>query len=232
MTRTITSKDLRVLWCSPIPYVVAALFHVVLAILYVGELTSRRQALVQPLFPIAGFLLVTLVPILCMRAVAEEARTGTLDLLQAIPVGGRALVFGKWLAAWTTTIAVLAPALLYAVVLRWFGRPDSGPIVSGFIGLALLAAALTGLGVLASTLTSSQPVAAVIALFVSLLLWFVRGGSPSSAVGASLSRFSLSERLHSFAGGVVDTADVVFLVALALAATIVATAVVDSRRCE
>jgi ABC-2 type transport system permease protein len=230
-TRSIAGKDLRVLWRSPIPYVVGALFNLVLALLYVSELTTRRQALMQPMFPIAGFLLVALVPILCMRAIAEEARTGTLDVLLAVPVSGRSLVVGKWLACWVTAVVVIAPALTHAAVLRWFGRPDTGPIVSGFLGLVLLTGALSGIGLLASSLGPSQPLAAVVALFASLLLWFARGGSPSSGVGALLSRLSLSERLHSFAGGVLDSADVVFLLVLTVATLVAATAVVDSRRC-
>ena len=231
MTRSIAGKDLAVLWRSPIPYVIGALFNLVLALLYVSELTTRRQALMQPMFPIAGFLLVVLVPMLCMRAIAEEARTGTLDVLLAIPVSGRALVGGKWVACWVTAAAVMAPALAHAAVLRWFGHPDTGPIVSGFVGLLLLTGALSGIGLLASSLSPSQPLAAVVALFASLLLWFARGGSPSSGLGALLSRVSLSERLHSFAGGVLDSADIVFLVVLAVAALVAATAVVDSRRC-
>ena len=130
-----------------------------------------------------------------------------------------------------TAAAVVAPALAHAAVLRWFGHPDTGPIVSGFVGLLLLTGALSGIGLLASSLSPSQPLAAVVALFASLLLWFARGGSPSSGVGSLISRVSLSERLHGFAGGVLDSADIVFLVVLMAMTLVAATAVVDSRRC-
>jgi hypothetical protein len=83
MTQAVIRKDLVVLWSSPIPYVVGALFHLALGMLFVDQLAVRRQAVIQPLFPLAGFLLLVMAPLLTMRSFAEEARTGTLDVLQA-----------------------------------------------------------------------------------------------------------------------------------------------------
>lgn len=228
MIRAITGKDLKVMWASPIPYVVAALFHLVLGLLYVDDLRTRNQALSQPLFPVAGFLLLALVPLLCMRTVAEEARTGSLDLLEAMGVRPRAVIAGKWLAAWLTTLAVLAPALLWVVLLEWFGNPDTGPIIAGFVGLALFAAALCGLGVLASSITSSLPVAAVVSFFVSLLFWFAHVGSDSTK--GMLGALSLSERLRAFAGGVIDSSDVGFLVIVTVGALVLAGTALAGRR--
>jgi ABC-2 type transport system permease protein len=230
MTRAVAGKDLRVLWASPIPYVVAALFHLLLGLLYVDQLRARQQALSQPLFPLAGFLLIALVPLVCMRALAEEARTGSLDVLLAVPVPTRALVLGKWLAAWVTTLAVLAPALLFIALLAWFGDPDLGPVVAGFVGLVLFSAALTAIGILASALTSSLPVAAVVGFFVSLLLWFAHASNQAGSTGGVLSALSFSERLRSFAAGAIDTSDVGFFVLLAAGALAVALVAVDSRR--
>src|SRR5438477_7016335 len=230
MTRAVLSKELRVLWSSPVPYVVGALFQVLLSLLYVDQLSARRQALFQPVVPIAGFLLLAVTPLVCMRAVAEEARAGTLELLQAIPVPGRPLSVGKWLASWITVLLVLAPVLLFVALLEWFGSPDLGPVLAGCVGLMLLAGALAGLGVLTSSLPSSQPVAAMTAFFVSLLLWFAHVRAESLSVGGLLDRLSLSERLRAFAGGVVDTSDVAFFVLVAAVALVLSAAAVDARR--
>lgn len=228
MTRTIAGKDLRVLWASPLPYVVGALLHVALGVLYVEQLVARRQAVIQPMFPLAAFLLILMVPVLAMRALAEEARTGTLDLLQAIPVPARRIVVGKWLAVWLTTLVVLAPSLVFVGLLAWWGDPDAGPITAGFLGLAMLAAALSAVGVAASSFTSSQPVAAMTALFVALLLWFMQAGTDRFGL-SSLSIFSFSERLRSFAGGVIDTSDVAFFGLVSVAALAIAEAVTSAR---
>lgn len=230
MTRAVLRKDLVVLWTSPIPYVVGALLNLVLGMLYVSELELRQQALIQPLFPLAGFLLLALIPLVTMRTFAEEAKAGTLDLLLAVPVPPRPLVVGKWLASWLTVALVAAPAGAYAALLYQWGNPDGGPIITGFLGLVLLAAAVCGLGVAASALTSSQPVAAMITLFSGLLLWFAHVGSETFTAGGVLLHFSISERLRSFANGVIDVSDVVFFAVLSAGALVVAAAVVDSRR--
>lgn len=228
MTWAVVRKDLAVLWASPVPYVTGALFHVVLGVLFVEQLRVRSQAVVQPLFPIAGLLLVAMVPVITMRSLAEEERTGTLDVLLAIPVATGRLVAGKWAAAAVTAIVVAAPAVLLTVLLELWGEPDRGPMVAGFVGLAVLVLALSGIGVLASALTASLPVASMGAFFVSLLLWFSHAGSGAPG-GDLLARVSLSERLRGFAGGGIDVGDVVFLVCVAGACLVVATAVLDLR---
>lgn len=223
MTRAILVKELKVLWASPLPWVVGALLHAVLGLLYVNELAARSQAVVQPMVPLAGFLVLALLPVLAMRTFADERRQGTLDVLQAIPVSTAALVVGKWLAVWLTTCAVVAPALATVAVVARFGDPDRGPIIAGFLGLALLAATLAALGVAASSFTSSSPVAAVIAFFVSLLLWFAHVGSATLAAGAAVGRLSVSERLRTFAGGGIDSGDVAAFVAATTVLLVLAT---------
>lgn len=229
MTRAVLRKDLASLWVSSVPYIVAALFHLVLGVLYVNQLEARDQAVFQPLVPIAGFLLVLTVPLITMRTLSDEARTGTLDVLQAIPVRTGPLVAGKWLAAWLTVVGILAPLGVTVALVSWFGDPDAGPVIGGLVGLVLLAGTLCGIGVLASSLTSSQPVAAMASLFVTLLVWFAHVGSESLSAGSVLARLSLSERLRLFAGGAIDSGDVVYLVAVAVAASAMAALAVDAR---
>ena len=230
MIRTIARKDLVALWASPVPYIVGAVFQAVVGVLMVNQLQVRDQAVLQPLFPIAGFLLILVVPVLTMRAIAEEDRTGNLDLLLLVPVRPLRIVIAKWIAAWLTTLVVLAPAASFALFVGLWGSPDWGPLISGFAGLALLAAALGGLGVLASASTESQPIAAVAALFASAVAWFAHVGDEAAGDAGLLAAISLSERLRLFAGGAIDTADVIFYVALTVASLLVAAQVIELRR--
>ncbi|HUF31808.1 MAG TPA: ABC transporter permease subunit [Acidimicrobiales bacterium] len=230
MTGTILRKDLATLWASPLPYLTGAAFHAVLAVLVVDQLQGRGQAVVQPLFPIAGFLLLLVVPLLTMRAFAEEARSGTLDLLLVAPVPGSALAAGKWLAAWLSTLVVVAPAATYVVLIALWGEPDLGPAVAGFVGLALLAAAVAGIGVLASALTTSQPVAAMVTVFGVLVLWFADRGDAALSAGSTLARVSLSERFRLFAGGAIGAADAAWFLAVGVGAVVLAAAAVGMRR--
>lgn len=230
MTGAVVRKEMTVLWSSPIPYVVGGLLHVTVGLLYVNQLEGRNQAVLQPLFPLMGFLLLALVPLIAMRSFAEEARTGTLDLLLAVPVPARPLVVGKWLACWLTTLVVAAPAGLFVVLLALWAEPDFGPAISGFLGLGLLAGAASAIGVLASSLSSSQAVSATVAFVTGMVLWFSYAGSETASLGGVLVRVSLSERLRSFAGGSIDSADGGYFVVLSVAALVVAAASVGGRR--
>ena len=230
MTRAVIRKDLAALWATPLPYVVGVLFHILLALLFIEQLQVREQAVLEPVFPLAGFLLLVMVPVLSMRSFAEESRSGTLDLLLAVPVPVRPLVVGKWLAAWLSTLAVVAPLVAYWALLELYGEPDGGPVVAGFLGLALLSALLAGIGVLTSSLTTSQPIAAVVAVFAVLLLWFSHAGSNAFTAGGVLAHFSLSERLRSFSGGLIDTRDVAFFAVAAAGALLLASLCVQLRR--
>ncbi|MDQ1404311.1 MAG: gliding motility-associated transport system permease protein, partial [Actinomycetota bacterium] len=197
--------------------------------LYVNQLEGRQQALAQPVFPVVGFLLVVLVPVLTMRTFADEARTGTLELLQAAGAPARSLVVGKWLAAWLTALTTVVPALVLVGLVTLWGNPDAGPVFTGVIGLALLAAAACGIGVFVSSLTSSQALAALVALFASLLLWFAAAAPGSTGAGGLLVRLSFSERLRGFAGGVIDSADAGFFVAIVIVTLALATVALGAR---
>lgn len=230
MIRAIAGKDLRTLWTSPLPYVVGAVFQAALGLLMVDQLAARDQAVVQPLFPLAGFLLLLVVPIVTMRTFAEESRSGTLDQLLAVPLRVGGLVLAKWLAAWLTVLVLTAPAAVFVALTSLWGDPDRGPVIAGFLGLAVLAALATAIGVLASTCTESQPIAAMAALFASIVGWFAHVGDPAVGDAGLLAALSLSERLRLFAGGAVDTGDLTFFVAGTAAALVLAASVVELRR--
>lgn len=230
MTAAILRKELKVLWASPLPYVLGTAFNATLGVLGWSQISERGQAVFQPLVPIAGLLLIVVAPVLASRTFAEEIRSGTLELLLALPVARRSLVAGKYSALVLTLIALASPIALFALLLSLYGSPDLGPIVSGTIGLVLLCAVLAAIGVLASALTSSQPVAAIGGLFVALLLWFAHTGSEGLPIGGFLGAFSISERLRGFAGGVVDAGDVAFFLGASIVALAATSVAVESRR--
>ena len=226
MTRAMLRKELATLWTSPVPWVAGAALQAVLAVLFVDQLQARSQAEVQPLFPIAGLLLVVTVPVLAMRAFAEERRTGNLDVLLAMPVPALPMAIGKWLAVWLTSLAVLAPALVLTGLTALWGNPDAGPIITGFLGLALLAGAVAAIGLAASAATRSQALAALVTILGGLVLWFVGSATSGSSTARLLGALSLSERLRTFAAGGIDTADVAFFAGIGVLGVLAAAVLV------
>ncbi len=173
MWRPLLDKELRSLFVQPIAWVLIAVFLLVMGYTFVTNLALTRSAsLIRIVFQ-AAVLLLLFVPLLTMRQFAEERRHGTLELLLATPARERDLVFAKFLAGMTLIVAMLAPTLVYPLVLAWHGQPDWGPVYSGYLGLLLLASMLNAIGLALSALTSNQVVAATLAVGLSLLLWMI-----------------------------------------------------------
>jgi ABC-2 type transport system permease protein len=117
-------------------------------------------------------LTILLVPALTMRAFAEERRNDTLELLLTAPVGEVWIVIAKFLAVYGLVLAMYAGALVYVGVLETYGAPDWGPFASGYLALICHAALIVAIGLLMSSLTENQVVAAALTLGASLMLWF------------------------------------------------------------
>jgi ABC-type uncharacterized transport system/ABC-2 family transporter protein/Domain of unknown function (DUF4350) len=164
------------------------------------------------LYWIALALLATVVP---MRLVAEELRSGTIEPLLTAPVSPAAIVVGKWLAAWGFYLAAWAPTLLYLVYLRAVGAElDAGPIAAGYLGTALLGAAAMAVGLLASSLTRNQIVAATasfVTFFVVLLAGVLETQARSPALVSVLRRLSLFRMMEDFGHGIVDSRHLLLL---------------------
>ena len=225
-------KELVSLWTSPVPYVVGALVSGAVGVLFVDTLRAREQAVFQPMVPLAGFLILAVAPALSMRTLADESRSGTLDVLLASGASAARLVLAKWIATVVTLVALLLPLSVHAALLLWWGEPDVAPMVTGAIGLILLAALATAVGVAASSLTSSLPVAAMGSFVVLLLAWFIHPSPESASLRTLSARLSLSDRVRGLASGAIDTGSVAFFVTTTVVCLIVARAAVARRRAD
>lgn len=170
---TLTAKEIRALFVSPIAYAVLAVFIVLSGYSFTVTLFLSKQATLVHIFFQAAVQLILLVPLITMRQFAEERRSGTLELLLTAPVREIDIVVAKFLACMTVLAAMTGLTLVYAAVLAVFGDPDWGPIYSGYVGLVMFGAALVSAGLAISALTGNQIVAAVVSLGLFGLLWAV-----------------------------------------------------------
>src|SRR5690242_4806512 len=131
--RTLFAKELSAILTSPIGYTVAAVFLLVLGYTFSLTLFATKVANLNYIFHQIYVLSILLVPVLTMRAFAEEQRAGTLELLLTAPVHEIWIVLAKFLAALSLMILIFAGSLVYAVVLGLCGDPDWGPIYSGYL---------------------------------------------------------------------------------------------------
>jgi ABC-2 type transport system permease protein len=181
----------------------------------------------------AGQLLILLfAAVLTMRLIAEERKLGTWELLLTAPVRDVEIVLGKFGGALLTLTAMLALTLYYPVLLIMLGDPDLGPIATSYIGLFLLGSASLAVGIFASSLTSNQIVAAVVAGGILFALWFLgaAAGFAPAAMGEVLAYLSLSHHFPDFVRGVVDTRSIVYYLSITALFLYMATRSIETGR--
>jgi ABC-2 type transport system permease protein len=169
--------------------------------------------------PLVWLVMVLVPPLLTMRLFAEERRAGTLEMLLTAPVAELEVVLAKFGAGLAFYLALWLPSLLYLAIVKSYGAiPDAGPLVTSYLGIALVGALFTAAGLFASSLTSTQVLAAVLATVFNLLLLIVPLLSQFIGIDA-IERLFVELAIwrqfgDSFAKGVVDSAHVAFYVLL------------------
>jgi ABC-2 type transport system permease protein len=170
---TLLGKELAALFSSAIAYALVAVFLLLLGYTFTTFLFLTRIGTLAHIFFQMATLFLLMVPVITMRLMAEERRLGTIELLLTSPVWEAQIVLAKFVASLALLGVMLGLSLAYPVVLAVYGAPDWGPIYSGYLGLTLLGGALVAVGLLVSSLTASQVVAAVVTLGILLLLWTI-----------------------------------------------------------
>jgi ABC-2 type transport system permease protein len=211
-------KEERALFSSPIAYAVMTVFLLIMGYSFTLNLFLGHQpSLVHVFFQMFVLFMLT-GPLITMRLVAEERKLRTLEVLLTAPVSEIDIVLAKFVASMSLIVLMLLLSGAYAVVLVFFGDPDLGPIYSGYLGLLLFGGTVVGTGLLASSLTSNQIVAALIALSAFLLLWIIDnfGWLLPSPFDTLVVNLSLSVHFRPFAVGSIYLSDVGFFLSAAL----------------
>lgn len=231
---TITLRELKSFFVSPIAYVVSGAFLVLSGALFALILSSSQDASLRSTFTNVTFILVLLAPALTMKLVAEEQRMGTIELLLTAPVHDWQVIVGKYLGSLILfAVMLLAPTLYYVLILNLFGKPDLGPIVSSYLGLLLLGGSFLAIGVLTSSLTQNQVVAYIVGVVVLLLMWIADAVGHifgSGAVADAFSYLAITRHYEDFLRGVVDTTNIVYPLSVIAVALFLATQILQTRR--
>jgi ABC-2 type transport system permease protein len=181
-------------------------------------------------------LAVLVIPLVTMRALAEEKHSGTLELLITMPVRDYEVILGKFTAAFGMCLVLLAITVLYPVAMfvwPWhLGALDWGPVWTGYLGLALFSAAGTALGLLFSGITESQIIAFFLTAGTLLFLQIIGGVVETlpGVVGDTIAFISFETRFAPFARGLIDTRAVIYFVSIAVLCLLVAFRQLESRK--
>jgi len=217
------NRELRAYFFSPLAYVILCLllfvnggvFWLILSYLNdpqaSGSITPLELFFGQTIF--FWIVLLFVAPVLTMRLLSEERRSGTIEVLMTAPVTESHVVIGKYLAALIFYAFLWLPTLSYAVILSFYTEVDWGPVLAGYVGILGIGALFLSLGILASALTRNQLVAAVLAFAFMMPLFsfgLLEGLVNQETFRAVFGYLNVWQHMEEFSRGIVDTRRVVY----------------------
>ncbi len=179
---------------------------------YLARQLSLTQGVFQPLFGNLSIILLLILPLLTMRLLSEERKTGTAELLFTYPISDWDVILGKYFATVTVFAAMLALTFLYPLLLVVYASPEAGPILSSYLGLLLFGMAFISMGLFFSCLGENQIISGVSTFGVGFFFLIVGWISPfvSPAAGDVLNQLSILTHFENFSKGIIDTNDLVY----------------------
>lgn len=227
----IAGRELRAYFASPIGWVVLCLWVLIMGIFFVavlgiynmqatemaynpyaGSEMNIDEYLVAPLFGNTSVILLFICPLMTMRLFAEDRKSKSLELLLTSPITTTEIVLGKYLGAFGFFAIVLLGTVHMPALLFWMGEPDPGVMASSYLAVLLLGGCFLAVGLMTSSMTENQIVAAVLSFGLLLALWIV-GWFEELASGTLKEVFSyasLINRMEDMTKGLIHTQDLVY----------------------
>lgn len=246
MIRVIAAREFRSLFASPLAWVVLAILQLMLAWMFLGQLSQYLDVLPRlallanpqgiteivgaPVYGWAGIVLLMAVPLLTMRLFSEEKRNQTLTLLLSAPVSTADIVLGKFFGLMGLLLIAVGMVTLMAVSLALGGPLDWGLIASNALGLILLTGAFAAVGLWVSSLTQHAVIAAFAGFGALLLLWMLSALIPDP--NHPLLYLSLMKHFENFNRGLIDTADLAYFVLFAATFLLLTLRRLDAQRLQ
>ena len=178
-----------------------------------ADVFFRKQADLQVFFSVAFWTLFFFIPALTMRQLAEEKRSGTIEMLLTKAVSDRQVVIGKFLACLMLVGIALLFTIPYYYTIAKIGSIDHGATISGYFALLLMSAAYISIGLFASSITNNQIVAFLLALFIGIFFHFLfdmMAGNMTGTMGEFFDSLSMRQHFESMKRGVIDSKDLIY----------------------
>jgi ABC-2 type transport system permease protein len=236
---TIARREYKLYFSTPAAYMIAFMVMFILGLIFYVNIASAVLQQVPPGVEVVIGPLVTLLlfstPAITMRLIAEEQRMGTIELLLTAPLRDFELVVGKWLGGFLFLLTLVALTWIFPITLNLLVDPgiDQGPLVTGYLGIVLICAALTAIGVAVSSLFNNQIAAFFATLGVFLGLWLM--SMPAQAMGGTggelLRYLDFTEHFYNtLMRGVIDLTGIVYYLSVTGLALFVGSMLVETRR--
>ena len=219
----VIKKEFKSYFYSPVGYVFIGLFLIMFSIFFYVDVFQYQSTNFEYIYS-GATILTFLVPILTMRAIAEERKTGTEQLLLTSPLSITKVVLGKFIAATLIVAITEICTFLYFGILCYFGTPHITTALVTLLGFLLLAMSYISFGILASSITENQIIAGVITIGFFILTWFLPQFS------SIFTNFSLINMFSKFPTGQIDIADTVTFVTFTISCILLTIIVMQRRK--
>ncbi|HBX52744.1 MAG: ABC transporter permease [Bacteroidetes bacterium RIFOXYB2_FULL_35_7] len=216
----ITKRELKAFFDSLMAYIMIVAFLGFTGFftwLYGADVFFINQASLQSFFSISYWTLFFFIPALTMRLIAEENKSGTIELLLTKPVNDWQVVMGKFLGTLLLILIALAMTIPYYFTVSSIGKIDHGAVWSGYLGLILMSATYISIGLFASSITSNQIIAFLLAIFIGIIfhiIFDVLASSFTGLLGGIFSYLSINSHYESISRGVIDSKDLIYFLSL------------------
>ncbi|MDQ3536089.1 MAG: gliding motility-associated ABC transporter permease subunit GldF [Bacteroidota bacterium] len=219
-------KEINSFLNSLIAYIMISVFLIAIGLLmWVFPETSVLNygfADMDTLFSFGPYVFMFLIPAITMRTFAEEKKSGTMELLLTRPLSDLQLILGKYFSGLTLVVFSLLPTLVYYYTVHQLGNPvgniDTAGVVGSYIGLFLLGAVFTAIGVLSSALTENQVVAFIIGIFLCFILYVGLGSlaaiNPWGSLSIILEQAGLAYHYNSMSKGLLDSRNIIYFLSV------------------
>ena len=210
----IARKELAAYFKSPTAYILLILTVTVFNIFFFIIIDSNQESTLRDIFKVMEFLFVFIIPLLTMKTFAEEKAAGTMEFLMTTPTGNTAIVLGKYLGTLVFFSMIIGITFSYYAIIECFGAPDRVATMTGYLGVSLEGSLFIAIGLLISSLTRNQIVAAISTYMVVFLLYFSMSfiQYTQGELEGLVRYVSTISHMENFAVGLITAADLVYYV--------------------
>jgi len=240
---SLLKKEISGFLSSLIGYIVIAVFLVIIGLLMWvlpvdSNVLNGGYAGIDPLFVMAPWVFLFLIPAVTMRSFAEEKKSGTIELLLTRPISDVQIILAKYFACILLVVLALLPTLVYFFSVYALGNPpgnlDMGRTWGSYFGLLFLAGGFVAVGVFASAITNNQVVSFILAVVLCFFCYsgFGYAGNfiSSGSLGNFVQQLGISAHYSSMSRGVIDTRDVIYFVSLSAVFILMSKTTLESRK--
>lgn len=216
----IVKRELKSLFTAPVGYIVMVIFLLMTGWFYFSTFFLSARADLRDFFSLLPLILAFAVPAVSMKSLAEEYRSGSVEILGTLPLTNMEIVLGKYLGILSFLVIMILPTFSYPLFVSMTGNLDWGPVWGGYLGSFFLAAGFAAVGLFSSSLTDNQIISFIIGIVICFFLTIIDKVLIllPNALGRFLQFLSADYHFQNFSRGVIDSRDIIYFVSLAVIA--------------